>query len=217
MKTLIVIPCKALAEGKSRLSCDIDPPARTALCESFLRRTLATAMSLVPVEQVRVITADARAALVAQEYAVPVIHEHMPGLNEALDLARNGIVASEEGACGVLILPIDLPLATPAALNRVLSAGGDVVVVPDEEDDGTNLLLLRPQALPTFRFSFGSQSFAKHVAGAKRGGHSLRVMREEGLCFDIDRSDHYRRWQAFDIGADNTRVSSVPSFDEQER
>ncbi len=215
MKTLVVIPCKALAEGKSRLSCDIDPPSRTALCESLLRRTLATATSLSPAEQVRVVTSDARAVLVAQDYAVPVIHEHAPGLNEALDLARNVIVASEKRGCDALILPIDLPLVTPAALKRVLSAKEDVVVVPDEEDDGTNLLLLRSQALPTFRFSFGPRSFAKHVAVAKRAGHSLRVMREESLCFDIDRPDHYRRWQTFSAGAQGAGASSLASFNEQ--
>lgn len=215
MKTLIVIPCKALAEGKSRLSGAIDQPARTALCESFLRRTLETAAALVPADQVRVVTADARATRIAQEYAIPAIHEHALGLNEALALARNVILASEERGCDALILPIDLPLATPAALNRVLGRTEDVVVVPDEEGDGTNLLFLHSQALPTFGFSFGPRSFARHVAGAKLAGHTLSIMREAALCFDVDRFDHYRRWRTLRIGAEAAGASSASSSREQ--
>ena len=107
MTTFIVIPCKALAEGKSRLACDIDSSTRAALCASFLRRTLTAAMSLVPVQRVRLVTGDPGATAVAQEHGVPVITEHGPGLNEALDLARNVIVGTGSAASQALILPID--------------------------------------------------------------------------------------------------------------
>lgn len=195
MTTFVLIPCKTLAEGKSRLGADVDAPTRAALCESFLRRTLATARSLVSAQRVRLVTGDPKAADIAQEHGVSVITEQRPGLNEALDLARNVLVATGR-ASQALILPIDLPLATEATLALPLAAAEDVVVVPDEEDEGTNLLALRSHALRSFQFSFGPASFAKHIAGAKLAGQSVKIICDAELRFDVDRPDQFRRWQA---------------------
>ena len=92
------------------------------------------------------------------------------------------------------MLPIDLPLATPAALGDVADAPQDVVIVPDEEMDGTNVLRLGPRALRRFRFSFGPHSYAAHCAFAARRVFDLRTVSESSLAFDVDGPEQYRRW-----------------------
>jgi 2-phospho-L-lactate guanylyltransferase (CobY/MobA/RfbA family) len=101
-------------------------------------------------------------------------------------------VLAEAGDCAGLILPIDLPLATPAALARV--AGAPHAIVPDESADGTNVLRLAPAAFRAFRFEFGLHSFAAHRARAREIGADIRVIEDPLLMFDVDTPAHYRRW-----------------------
>jgi 2-phospho-L-lactate guanylyltransferase (CobY/MobA/RfbA family) len=92
------------------------------------------------------------------------------------------------------VLPIDLPLATPAELGKVAFAAGEVVIVPDEARTGTNVLRLGPNAFPRFRFSFGLRSCAAHCAEARAGGFEAVTVEAPSLAFDVDRPDQYRRW-----------------------
>jgi len=208
MSLFILIPCKGLERGKSRLSDVLDPASRRALCESFLRRTLAVAISFVPANQVCIITSDDEVAAIASGHAARIIKDDERGLNQALDLARNTLVSVTNAAHSTLILPADLPLATPAALSEMTTATEDVVIVPDEEDDGTNLLLLGPRALGAFSFAYGQGSFEKHWMQARRHRLRFRILRHPALCFDVDRSDQYARW----VGVEDIRLSSLKKW-----
>jgi hypothetical protein len=53
---IILIPCKGLDQGKSRLSAALDAHARRALCEFFLCRTLAIARTLTGPDCIRVLS-----------------------------------------------------------------------------------------------------------------------------------------------------------------
>jgi 2-phospho-L-lactate guanylyltransferase len=195
MNLIVLIPCKDLDRGKSRLAGCLAPRARRALCEFFLCRTLDVATKTVKPESVRVVTGDPRVAAVAAEYGVAAIADGEGDLNSALGRGRAHILA-EQGDCAVLILPIDLPLATPAALLRVADARGAAVIVPDEAVNGTNVLRLGPTALRRFRFAFGPQSYRRHCARARALGLAPRSLRDPLLMFDIDSPDQYRRWLA---------------------
>ena len=92
------------------------------------------------------------------------------------------------------MLPIDLPLATAADLGAIAAASQDVVIVPDEARDGTNVLRLGPRALPRFRFSFGPQSYAAHCAHAEATGLEVRTITAPALAFDVDSPEQYLRW-----------------------
>ena len=164
--TVILIPCKNLDRGKSRLAGCLTPRSRRALCEFFLCRTLDIATQAVTPAQVRVVTSDPRVETIVRDYGVAVIPDRGGGLNAALECGRQHILAEGGGQAG-LVLPIDLPLATPAELGKVASAAGEVVIVPDEARTGTNVRLgcnLR------FRFSFGVRSYAAHCAEAHEQG-----------------------------------------------
>jgi 2-phospho-L-lactate/phosphoenolpyruvate guanylyltransferase len=191
--TVILIPCKNLDRGKSRLAGCLTPRSRRVLCEFFLCRTLDVATQTVSPQQVRVVTSDPRVDAIARDYGVAVIPDRGGGLNAALESGRRHLVAEGGGHAG-LVLPIDLPRATPAELGKVASAPQEVVIVPDEEMTGTNVLRLGPDAFRRFRFSFGLQSYAAHCAEAQAKGLDAVTIEAPNLAFDVDRPEQYRRW-----------------------
>jgi 2-phospho-L-lactate/phosphoenolpyruvate guanylyltransferase len=193
MKPVILIPCKNLDRGKSRLTACLTARSRRALCEFFLCRTLDLATATVSSARVRVVTSDPRVVTIAGEYGVAAIADREGDLNGALECGRRCILA-DVGDCAVLVLPIDLPLATPAALGDIADALQDVVIAPDEAMDGTNVLRLGSRALRRFRFSFGPHSYAAHCGFARAQGFDLRTVSEPGLAFDVDGPEQYRRW-----------------------
>jgi 2-phospho-L-lactate/phosphoenolpyruvate guanylyltransferase len=191
--TIILIPCKNLDRGKSRLAGCLTPRSRRALCEFFLCRTLDVATHAMTRQQVRVVTSDPRVDAIARDYGVAVIPDGGGGLNAALENGRQHVLAEGEGGAG-LVLPIDLPLATPAELGKVVSAAGEVVIVPDEARTGTNVLRLGEHAFRRFRFAFGARSYAAHCAEARAGGFEAVTFEAANLAFDVDRPEQYRRW-----------------------
>jgi 2-phospho-L-lactate guanylyltransferase len=193
--TVILIPCKNLDRGKSRLAGCLTPRSRRALCEFFLCRTLDVATQAVTPRQVRLVTSDPRVEAIARDYGVAVIPDRGGGLNAALENGRRHVLA-EGGARAGLVLPIDLPLATTAELGKVASAAGEVVIGPDEEMTGTNVLRLGTRAFRAFRFSFGVESYAAHCAEARAGGFEVVTFEVPNLAFDVDHPEQYRRWAA---------------------
>ena len=191
MNLVVLIPCKNLDRGKSRLAACLSPRSRRALCEFFLCRTLDVATRALAPERVRVVTSDPRVAAIAAEYRAVAIPDGDAGLNGALARGRAQALA-EAGDCAGLILPIDLPLATPAALAGV--ADVPHAIVPDESGAGTNLLRLAPAAFRGFRFAFGAHSFAAHEANAREMGLDVRIVKDPLLMFDVDTPEQYRRW-----------------------
>jgi 2-phospho-L-lactate/phosphoenolpyruvate guanylyltransferase len=191
--TVILIPCKDLDRGKSRLAGCLTPRSRRALCEFFLCRTLDVATQAVTPRQVRVVTSDPRVETIACDYGVAVLPDRGGGLNAALEGGRRHVLAEGGGHAG-LVLPIDLPLATPAALGTVLSATQEVVIVPDEARTGTNVLRLGARVFSQFRFSFGARSYAAHCAEARAVGFEAATVEAPNLAFDVDRPAQYRRW-----------------------
>jgi 2-phospho-L-lactate guanylyltransferase len=189
---VILIPCKNLDRGKSRLGSCLTPRSRRALCEFFLCRTLDIATQAVTPGQVRLVTSDPRVETIARDYGVAVIPDRGGGLNAALENGRQHVLA--EGCQAGLVLPIDLPLATPAEIGKVASAAGEVVIVPDEVRTGTNVLRLGSRAFRRFRFSFGVRSYAAHRAEARAGGFEALTVEAPNLAFDVDRPEQYRRW-----------------------
>jgi 2-phospho-L-lactate guanylyltransferase len=191
-----LIPCKGFAEGKSRLADLLDPATRRALCETFFERTVEVARSVMPPMHVLVVTPDAEVIACADRLGVPASFDAGHGLNFALDAARHRLTPGLSADASLLILPTDLPLATTAALNQAIEERSDVVIVPDEELIGTNVLLLRPAARHSFQFRFGPDSYRQHREQARLNGLSCRILAGSPLAFDVDRADQYQRMRA---------------------
>ncbi|MEZ5785647.1 MAG: 2-phospho-L-lactate guanylyltransferase [Xanthobacteraceae bacterium] len=194
MPAIILIPCKTLRDGKSRLSACLDHAARHDLCRSLLERTLRCAASVVRSDQVRIVSADPEAVAMARQHAVGAIADPGFGLNAALEYARARLRTGMRTDPDLLVLPIDLPFVTPQCIADVLACPGKCVIAPDQHGTGTNLLYLRSLASPAFPFAFGAGSFAAHLARARSHALTVDIVRDWRLAFDLDAPADYERW-----------------------
>jgi 2-phospho-L-lactate/phosphoenolpyruvate guanylyltransferase len=192
----IVIPCKSLQLGKSRLAACLDQRARRDLCRQLLTQTLECAVDVVAPAHVRVLTADEGVAAIAQLYSVAVTPDPGGGLNAALKAARAALPVARSLDVAMLVMPIDLPFASPAAIRDARSRAGDVVIAADQGGMGTNLLLLRGAALRRFAFCYGTGSYARHLAQARSNGFSVYELSDWRLAFDIDDATQYAAWRS---------------------
>jgi 2-phospho-L-lactate guanylyltransferase len=111
-------------------------------------------------------------------------------LNRGVDAGRAEALAA--GAAAVLILPIDLPEVSTAAIDAVLASLDHeprrplVAIVADRHGRGTNALLLAPpDAIDT---CFGGDSHAAHARAAADAGATL-VELGGPLALDLDTPD----------------------------
>lgn len=194
----VIVPVKPLDEGKSRLAPLLPPAERRALNGEFLRRTLSLAEELAGAAATIVVSRSGEVlALAARRSMVALPEEPDCGLNGALEQASR--VARGRGAAGILILPVDLPLATAAAIRRVTAGphretGGRCIIVPDRTGTGTNLLFQAPPALD--RYSYGEGSLQRHRSAAERAGLTTVIRHDPDLAFDIDRPEDLVGWRA---------------------
>ena len=203
----ILIPCKALAAGKSRLAPMLALEERVALCSRLLNRTLDTALAVAPAERCHLLSADRRAAAQAAELGIRCIWEHEDaGLNGALAAARDALCAANAG-CELLVLPIDLPLATDASLRRLTAMRGEVIAAPDRHGIGTNALLLRGGAAASFAFRFGEASLAAHRRAAEERGFGFALCADPALAFDLDEPADLETWRASSAAPAPPRLS----------
>jgi 2-phospho-L-lactate guanylyltransferase len=195
MSLHVLIPCKGLAAGKSRLAAVLDDAARARLCAGLLRQTLAAALGLVPAAACHLVSSDGEAVALAAAAGVAAIADRGHGLNAALAEAR-ALLRDADPAASLLVLPIDLPRAGAAALGRLVALPGEVVAAPDRHGRGTNALYLSPAAAGVMAFRFGEESFAAHRAAAARAGLRFAVSADPDLAFDLDEPEDLAAWQS---------------------
>jgi 2-phospho-L-lactate/phosphoenolpyruvate guanylyltransferase len=191
----ILIPCKPLREGKSRLVGVLSPAERQRLCADLLRNTLDLALALQSSAGVRVVTPDPEASEIANARDVATINDGGIGLNAALRRGLDAVLGRAENDAAALILPIDLPMATADVVGRAFNGAAQVVIAPDAERRGTNLLCLSYPAISVFPLAFGPSSFAAHRDGAIRAGLSVEIFDDPRLAFDLDEPEDYHRWR----------------------
>ena len=196
MQPIILIPCKTLNEGKSRLSSVLSGEERAALCERFLQKTLTLACAVTGSEAIRVVSSDRKAVQLAGDFGVRGVDDPDGDLNSALVRAVEHTIRPDlkDALRDVLVLPIDLVLATPAQLTRMLAVAGDLVLTPDRAGHGTNLLRLTGRIAREFRFQYGENSFSRHLAEAHRLDSRAEVLRDPDLGFDVDTPADYADW-----------------------
>jgi len=179
----ILIPCKPLASGKTRLAAVLPEQERAALCASLLAQTIALAAGIAPTT---VVTSDPAAAAICRRHHAQVFAEPpRADLNTALAAAYRDFPPRD----AVLVLPIDLPLLTSATVLRVCAEEDLMTIVPDRLQSGTNLMLLPRHLNRRFRFRYGVDSFDRHRAEAQRLGLSCRVCLFADAAFDLDTPD----------------------------
>ena len=194
MKLRAIIPVKSLHEGKGRLSAILGEDERNALNVELLDHMLSVTAAFPGPAQTIVVSPDRDVLDRAEAAGAQALLDDAGDLNGALVLAAQH--AADQGADGVLIVPVDLPRSQPGDLLALASRGNGVAIVPDRRGVGTNALYVTPPTGLTFRF--GDNSFVAHLEAAREAGLSTEIDTLPNLAFDIDTPDDYREWRKED-------------------
>lgn len=181
-----IVPIGTLDGAKSRLGAVLDAEERLELTLLLARRTIAAAIASEGVAETIVVTPDDAVRDLAMSLGARPLRQRDGGLNRGIGAARDEALAA--GADAILILPIDLPDVTPAAIDAVLASLADprrplVAIVPDRHDRGTNALLIAPP--DAIEVCFGGDSRRAHAAAAAAAGARL-VELDGPLALDLD-------------------------------
>jgi 2-phospho-L-lactate guanylyltransferase len=184
-----VVPVKLFGETKQRLAPLLAREERAALARSMLRDVLSTLAKTPMLAGMLVVTRDAAAASIARAAGALVIDdEENAGTSAAGAQAVRHLAPST--CAGILIIPADVPLITPADVEHVIAAHGTapaVTLVPASADGGTNALASSPP--DAISFCFGEESFVRHCDAARARGIEPQIVRIPRIGQDIDRPE----------------------------
>jgi 2-phospho-L-lactate guanylyltransferase len=197
MRVAAIIPVGTLEGAKTRLGESLDAEERQDLVADLLARTVVTALAVVGLDDVLVVSPDREVLTRASAAGARTLRQRTRGLNHGLTEARADVVAG--GAEAILVLPIDLPFVTAEAVTSVVErlthdggeahdnmAGPRVVLVTDRHGTGTNALGLRPPDV--IDFTFGPGSRRRHRA-ATEAANAAYVEIGGRLTVDLDTPD----------------------------
>lgn len=193
MSTAAILPVKSFTAAKQRLSDSLSKRARETLAEAMVSDVLDTLGAAPDVDEMIVVTADARARKAAADRGATVVGDAREvGQSPA---ARLGIAhAMQRGHARALLVPGDAPLLDGAELGgmieRAQAAGTAVAIVPDRHGEGTNALLLTPPL--AIEPSFGPGSLARHLDAARSADAIHAVEELPGLMLDVDTPEDLR-------------------------
>ena len=184
MRTIAIVPIKALTATKTRLAAALDPPDRAALTLRVLGGVLA-ALDTPGIAERLVVTPDAAVLHAAEAAGATGLRQDGAGLNAGL--AQGRAWARAAGAGAILIVLGALPFLGRDDVTALLALADRphvAVFAPDRHGTGTNALLLRPpEALP---FAFGVGSLARHRAAARERDLLTRSYESPGTALDLD-------------------------------
>jgi 2-phospho-L-lactate/phosphoenolpyruvate guanylyltransferase len=178
----VLIPVKAFRDAKVRLAPALAPAERAALARSMATGVVAAAGAL----PVWVVCDDPEVAQWAGSVGANVLWMPERGLNRAVTEGVASLAAA--GVQRAVVCHADLPHATTLThVSGSVDAGPDVVLVPDRQRKGTNVV-----SLPTasgFRFAYGPGSFDRHLAEARRLSLTVDIVHDPSLAWDVDVPD----------------------------
>lgn len=180
-----VIPIKETVLAKQRLAAELSPHLRQELALAMFEDVL-TAVAAVPeFSGIAVVTIDPDAAEIARRWGAEVWTDGAREGHTGAVSAAAGRLAAMSSA--MLTIPGDVPLVTPADIERVLAAHLPVpafTIVPAWDERGSNTVVCSPADLVPLRF--GSDSFFPHLAAARAQGVTPTVVRNDAIALDFD-------------------------------
>lgn len=182
-----VVPVRGLPAGKRRLAALLDTNERNSLVRAMLDDVVAALVSAESVGRVVIASRDAAARDEAARLGVEFLDqtELRLGYNRAVAFAQDAFAELD----ALLVVPADVPLITPDAVDLMVSTApdGPAVVVAPAHDGGTNGLFLRPPDV--VKPQFGPSSARAHqqsAAAAGEAGVPFREARIDVWAFDLD-------------------------------
>jgi 2-phospho-L-lactate guanylyltransferase len=184
-----ILPVKSPQNAKQRLKDFLAVEQREMLARMLYRQTLAALCQAEGIDRVVVVTSDFEAAEHARRSGALVFEENEQ-ISHSVSADVACLRAMELGASTALLVPIDVPTATPADFTRLAASARrtmdkpGLIVVPSSDGTGTNALVRTPPDCIESRF--GPGSFRKHLDQALSKGLPADVLHLPGLMFDID-------------------------------
>jgi 2-phospho-L-lactate guanylyltransferase len=184
-----VVPVKELGGAKQRLSPLLPPALRQALMRAMLEDVLAALAAAPQIAGLLVVTVDPQAGRLARRYGARLVEGGAREGHSGAVAAAARLLAAE-GRAGMLTLPGDVPLVTPAEIAALIDAhrpAPSFTIAPSHDERGSNAVICSPpEAVP---LSFGEDSFFPHLRAAERRGITPSVRHLPGLARDIDTPD----------------------------
>ena len=187
MRTIAILPMKSFDAAKQRLAALLGGGSRHALAQAMFSDVMAALRRTRGLDAVAVVTADHEAeASVRGGHVLVLDDDARAGQSTAALIGiRHALAAGFER---VLLVPGDIPLLDPAALDALLTRCErdrlDAAIVPDRHGAGTNALLIAPP--DALEPSFGPGSLERHVESARSLDLEHRVEPIESLMHDVD-------------------------------
>jgi 2-phospho-L-lactate guanylyltransferase len=202
-----IVPVNALRDSKSRLSSILTAEQRAELTGRLLGRTLDILGQVEAIGRRLVVSRDPVALKIARKHgASTFVETNKQDLNMAL--TRAALVAEQQRANCVLVLPTDLPFVEAADLQAMIDAlpaeldkgdGGNeflfraMAICGDQTGMGTNALMVCPPTALSFRY--GANSFNAHLRQAADLNMARKIVRAPGIAFDLVTEEDWRVYQ----------------------
>jgi 2-phospho-L-lactate/phosphoenolpyruvate guanylyltransferase len=190
-----ILPVKSPQNAKQRLSGFLSAGERETFARILFRQTLASLCQAEGIDRVAVVTSDSDVAGRSRRSGA-LVFEESEQVSHSVSADAACLRAMQLGATTVLLVPIDVPVVTPADFSRLAAAarlgaqGGPqpcpqtLIVVPSADGTGTNALARTPPNVIESRF--GPGSCRAHLDQARAKSVHAEVLRLRGLMFDID-------------------------------
>ncbi len=182
-----VVPVRGLPAGKRRLAALLDVPARNSLVRAMLDDVVAALAGAERIDRVVIASRDAAARDEAARLGVEFLDQTalQLGYNRAVEYAQAALADAE----ALLVVPADVPLLTPDAVDLVVATApdGPAIVVAPAHNGGTNGLFLRPPGV--IRPQFGPSSARAHAQAAAAAGEAgvpYRLAQIDVWAYDLD-------------------------------
>ncbi len=195
MSTWAIVPVKPIYQGKSRLAAVLSQHERVLLNQMLYVHLLQVLQDVKEIEEILVVSRDSSILSTARQYRARTLQED-GRINLNLALRRATAMAQIYAASEVLILPVDLPLASPEDIGVILKAARferGIVIVPDRHWQGTNALLVRPPG--ALEYQFGNNSFEAHCRQAHQKGLEVQILELPSIAFDLDWPEDLEYWR----------------------
>jgi 2-phospho-L-lactate guanylyltransferase len=181
-----VVPVKERVSAKERLAPMLRRETRQMLALAMLEDVLAALTATRGIAGLLVVTVDPEASRLAASYGGRVTELGARDGHTGAVVAAAKLLGTE-GCAGMLTLPGDIPLVTPAEIESVLAAhlpAPSFTIVPSHDERGSNAIICSPPDAVPLRF--GENSFYPHLEAAETYGIRPNVLHLPGIALDID-------------------------------
>ncbi|HEX8814372.1 MAG TPA: 2-phospho-L-lactate guanylyltransferase [Terriglobales bacterium] len=192
---MILVPVKNLSTAKQRLAALLDQPTRTALAKAMLQDVMEAIHAWRERPPVALVTSDEFAMSAAQKFGFEIIPDK-ENRSETDAIAMATEVCVQRRVESTLVIPADIPLVTPADLERITRSvpSDGSVLVASHDHRGSNAIWRKPADL--FPLRFGSDSFQPHLAAARATRKPCVVLTLPGIGLDVDDPSDLRKLAA---------------------